>query len=222
MCELTMVNSMLNKMKDKTNMKVKLIKSAWLLAAGAIFALSVAILNSCSSDDDYDMYMGDELRTHVATTRSASAESGGGSSDEQPGIHYQYSINAGETTNTQYISSTGNFSATVKFEWSNSSDAADVKVTATCTFDIPDKDIIPPTGPILQRKKYYIKEYTLTEVIPTISGGYGTVRTDLSLQYQEILYTTGGEFYGYGNMQYYNLQFTSDISSYIVTTKTDL
>ena len=43
MCELTMVNSMLNKMKDKTNMKVKLIKSAWLLAAGAIFALSVAM-----------------------------------------------------------------------------------------------------------------------------------------------------------------------------------
>ena len=55
------------------------IKSAWLLVAGAIFALSVTILSSCSSDDDYDMYMGDELGTLAAATRSASAESGGGS-----------------------------------------------------------------------------------------------------------------------------------------------
>ena len=52
------------------------IKPAWLLAAGAIFALSVTILNSCSSDEDYDMYMGDELRTHAAATRSAAPEPG--------------------------------------------------------------------------------------------------------------------------------------------------
>ena len=57
-------------------MKVRKSKSAWLLVAGAIFALSVTILSSCSSDEDYDMYMGDELRTHAAATRSASAESG--------------------------------------------------------------------------------------------------------------------------------------------------
>lgn len=60
------------------------IKSAWLLAASAIFALSVTILNSCSSDEDYDMYIGDELRTHAAATRSASAESGDDSEDEIP------------------------------------------------------------------------------------------------------------------------------------------
>ena len=58
-------------------MKVRKSKSAWLLAAGAIFALSVTVLNSCSSDEDYDMYMGDELSTHAAATRSASAENDG-------------------------------------------------------------------------------------------------------------------------------------------------
>ncbi len=57
-------------------MKVRKSKSAWLLAAGAIFALSVTILNSCSSDEDYGMYMGDELRTHAAATRSAAPEPG--------------------------------------------------------------------------------------------------------------------------------------------------
>ena len=58
-------------------MNKRMIKSAWTLAAGAIFVLSVTVLNSCSSDDDYDMYMGDELRTHAAATRSASAENDG-------------------------------------------------------------------------------------------------------------------------------------------------
>ena len=70
--------------KNKSIMNRLGIKSAWLLAASAIFALSVTILNSCSSDEDYDMYIGDELRTHAAATRSASAESGDDSEDEIP------------------------------------------------------------------------------------------------------------------------------------------
>ena len=57
-------------------MDKRMIRSAWLLAAGAIFALSATVLNSCSSDEDYDMYMGDELSTHAAATRSATPEPG--------------------------------------------------------------------------------------------------------------------------------------------------
>ena len=64
------------------------IKSAWLLAAGAIFALSVTILNSCSSDEDYDMYMGDELRTHAAATSSAAPEPGGGTNNRDDPAGY--------------------------------------------------------------------------------------------------------------------------------------
>lgn len=57
----------------------KLLKTkgtAILLSVCAATALCVNLANSCSGDEDYDKYRGDELQTHAAATRSVSEEQG--------------------------------------------------------------------------------------------------------------------------------------------------
>lgn len=51
-------------------------KAAVLLSVCVATALCVNFANSCSGDEDYDKYRGDELQTHAAATRSASEDIG--------------------------------------------------------------------------------------------------------------------------------------------------
>jgi len=60
--------------KKMITMKVK-FNSAYIWAMCAVVVLSATVMNSCSSDDDYDLYQGDELKTYAAVTRAGS-ESG--------------------------------------------------------------------------------------------------------------------------------------------------
>ena len=57
-------------------MKITKFNPACIWAVCAVVALSATAMNSCSSDDDYDLYQGDELKTYAAATRAGSESSG--------------------------------------------------------------------------------------------------------------------------------------------------
>ena len=174
------------------------IKSAWLLAAGAIFALSVTILNSCSSDDDYDMYMGDELRTHAAATRSASGESYGGADDGGSGktIVYSYSFNGqGSVVETETISAADDFVVNVEFAWNgNGGDAKSEDISTSCTHTNPSRSFVTESGEAVNRVIYANIDCQCTKVIPEIGNAEGKsfLTTDLTVNYTEILYNIYG------------------------------
>ena len=56
-------------------MKITKFYPVCIWAVCAVVALSAIVMNSCSSDSDYDLYQGDELKTYAAATRAGS-ESG--------------------------------------------------------------------------------------------------------------------------------------------------
>jgi len=63
-------------------MKITKFNSAYIWALCTVVALSATVMNSCSSDDDYDLYQGDELKTYAAVTRAGSESSGTSNSND--------------------------------------------------------------------------------------------------------------------------------------------
>ena len=191
------------------------IKSAWTLAAGAIFALSVTILNSCSSDEDYDMYMGDELRTHAAATRSAAPEPGMSGSDSEDNKSYVYTfVKGGPREVTECISLTENFYVTVEFDWIAGGEAKSTQISASSVEHIPVTYVWTKGGNYIERPKYKIVSKSCSKVIPTIWDGNKSSKlvTSLVVVYQLIYYTTKGNEYGYGSSQTYSNEVQVDVT----------
>ena len=195
------------------------IKSAWLLAAGAIFALSVTVLNSCSSDGDYDMYMGDELRTHAAATRSAAPEPGMSGSGDIVIYHYSFKYVGSQTENVPILPAEG-LIAHVTFSWNNNDNAETTQINTGCTFTVPKKLFRKGPNEYFERPLYVIGESRYTQVIPEIgnAAGKSLLKTDLTVLYREIKYDSlGNEESRSATMTYFNL-VTADVTDKIQVT----
>ena len=198
-------------------MKVK-FNSAYIWAVGSVVALSATIMNSCSSDDDYDLYQGDELKTYAAVTRAGS-ESGG---EDDGSYHYVYSFNCnGPRSTVATIAGAEDFYATVSFNWSDIGNAETTQFTATCTTNSPSKDILLSTGEYVERPRYVIVEQSCSDVISTIwdENRQSHLDTYITVKYKEIIYNNRGEFWGYHSVQSFTDRVTIDITDCIVRTQ---
>lgn len=187
-----------------------------LLSVCATMALSVNFLGSCSADDE-DVYYGDELKTRAKATRSASGEPETGGGDDT--VVYDYKIADGSGSARSYISQAEDFYATVTFKWQGGNTRADnAHATTSVSVNIPNKIFAYGAGTYISVSKYYVVNNTCSNTQFIVHDGFGKSYfiTDLTVEYKEILYTTQGEFYGYGTTRTHNESVSLDVTDKVI------
>ena len=186
-------------------MKVK-FNSAYVWAVGAVVALSATIMNSCSSDDDYDLYQGDELKTYAAVTRAGSES---GAEDYSARI----AIEAGQAEQTKSVFvSNKQIAVTVKMLWNSDPRASNTQIIQNVTnIDIPQKQFGDDC-----KNLYLVQTYFphMPERAVALSDNPRTFITWVNVTYTPIIYNGNGKIDRYGESTSDLLEFTFDVTSY--------
>jgi len=173
---------------------------------GAVVALSATIMNSCSSDDDYDLYQGDELKTYAAVTRAGS-ESGAGD------YSARIEIRAGQAEQTQSLFVSGKqIVITVKMSWDSNPMASNTQITQNVTnIDIPQKQFGDE-----RKNLYLVQTYFphMPERAVALSDNPRTFITWVNVTYTPINYNGNGKIDKYGESVSKVLEFIFDVTDY--------
>ncbi len=183
---------------------LKLSKIAIQLSVCAATALCTNFVGACSADED-DIYYGDELETRTKATRSVG---------EGGIISYDYSIDGGPMSITEYINQANDLTATITFEWDGNDVASNVQVNTEITTSNPTITISTPSG-YIEVPQYEVTYKHCTSVTLDIWNyeGKSYFITDVTVEYKQVTYDMYGQKTGYGASNTYSKTVKLDVTS---------